>query len=669
VQKRFPAIFSLTLLVAGAFIVAPAAAEEGTVAADAAEELLFQEISSVYTASKYEQKVTEAPARVTIVTAEEISRFGHRTLADVLRGLSGFYVSYDRNYSYVGVRGFGLPGDYNTRILLLVDGHRMNDNIYDSAMADTAFGLDLDLVQLVEVVRGPSSSLYGSNAFFAVINVITRKGRDLAGTEASVTAASHESYKGRLSYGTRYAGGLEVLLSGTVYDSEGKSSLYYPEFDSPATNNGVFVDGDDDRFENFFAKLSYGGLRFSALYSEREKGVPTAPWGVEFNDPDTRTWDGRFFMDLNYQQRTEGGIEVAGRLFYDRSWYDGDYVFDYGPPPDIVTNKDETMGSWWGTEIMLSRQFFEVHHLSLGGEYRDNIRQQQRNFDRYGVWLDSDVDIDSWAVFLQDAWNLTDSLLLNVGLRYDRYESFGGATNPRLALIYSPLAATTLKLLYGEAFRAPNVYELYYHDGYLTAKPNPSLDPESIASLELVWEQQLNSNMRTALSLYRNEIEDLLTYTLDSADGLYTYKNMDDAEAFGMEISLDAKWNHGWQLNCSYTWQQAEESDGGARLVNSPRHMAKATVLAPLVAERLLGGLELQYESGRKTVAGDETQAILLTNLSLTGPALLPGLTMTVGVHNLFDVAYDFPGSAEHRQDMIRQDGQTFWLKIEYLLQ
>jgi outer membrane receptor for ferrienterochelin and colicin len=105
---------------------------EPEVPVEAEEELLFKDIASVYTASKYEQKITEAPSKVSIVTDDEIRRYGYRTLADILRSLPGFYVSYDRNYSYVGVRGFGVPGDYNTRVLMLVDGHRINDNIYDS---------------------------------------------------------------------------------------------------------------------------------------------------------------------------------------------------------------------------------------------------------------------------------------------------------------------------------------------------------------------------------------------------------------------------------------------------------------------------------------------------------------------------------------------------------
>jgi len=111
----------------------------------------------VYSASMYLQSDREAPSSVTIVTAEQIRKFGYRTLADILRSVRGFYVSYDRNYSYLGVCGFSRPGDYNDRIQLLIDGHRLNDNVYGQAFIGTEFPLDIDLIDHVEIVRGPGS--------------------------------------------------------------------------------------------------------------------------------------------------------------------------------------------------------------------------------------------------------------------------------------------------------------------------------------------------------------------------------------------------------------------------------------------------------------------------------------------------------------------------------
>src|SRR5664280_2836027 len=116
----------------------------------------------VYGASMHMQSSGDAPSSVTVITAAEIQEHGYRTLADILRTVRSFYVTYDRNYSSIGVRGFARPGDYNTRVLLLVDGHRLNDDIYDEAMIGTEFPINIDLIQQMEVIRGPVSSLYGS---------------------------------------------------------------------------------------------------------------------------------------------------------------------------------------------------------------------------------------------------------------------------------------------------------------------------------------------------------------------------------------------------------------------------------------------------------------------------------------------------------------------------
>jgi len=124
---------------------------------------------TVYTASRHIQKATEASSSVTVITRDEIQKYGYRTLADILRSVRGFDITYDRNFTYAGVRGINRPETYNSRVLLLIDGHRINNNIYEQAMLGTEFPLDVALIERVEVVRGPSSSLYGTSALFAVI--------------------------------------------------------------------------------------------------------------------------------------------------------------------------------------------------------------------------------------------------------------------------------------------------------------------------------------------------------------------------------------------------------------------------------------------------------------------------------------------------------------------
>ena len=183
------------------------------------EELMEIEVPKVYGASKFDQRTTEAPASISLVTADEIKKYGYRTLGDVLQSVQGFHVSYDRNYAFLGTRGVNL-GDFNSRVLLLVNGHRVNNNLTDGAFIDSAFILDVDLIDRVEIIRGAGSVLYGNNAFFGVINVLTRRGSQVNGVEASVEYGEFDTYKARVTLGKSFTNGIDLLLSGSFYDSD-----------------------------------------------------------------------------------------------------------------------------------------------------------------------------------------------------------------------------------------------------------------------------------------------------------------------------------------------------------------------------------------------------------------------------------------------------------------
>jgi len=156
------------------------------------EDLVKVQVDTVSGASKFLEKSTNVPASVTIVTAEEIREFGYRTLADVLQSVRGFHVIYDRNYSYVAIRGFLQPGDYNARILFLLDGHRVNDNIYDGAYVGTAFPGDVNLIDRIEIVRGASSSVYGTGALLAVASGGWFRRNRVTFELAALARSSHE---------------------------------------------------------------------------------------------------------------------------------------------------------------------------------------------------------------------------------------------------------------------------------------------------------------------------------------------------------------------------------------------------------------------------------------------------------------------------------------------
>ncbi len=633
------------------------------------EAIVFQDIPSVYGVSKFQQKVTEAPSFVTLVTTDEIRRYGYRTLAEILKSMTGFFVTYDRNYNYLGVRGFNRPGDFNSRILLLIDGHRLNDNLYDQAGLGTESLIDVDLIDRVEVIRGPSSSLYGTNAFLGVINVITKRGRDIGGTEASVEVGSWESFKGRATYGDKFANGLELLVSGSYYDSAGQDVLYFREFDAPATNDGITYKADDDQFPSAFAKLSYRDLTLQGGFVSREKGIPTASYGTVFPTTETTSTDQHGYGSLQYEHEFSNELNLFGRVYYDHFYYQGDYLYDYGTTsdPDLVLNRDRSVGEWWGTELKANKQFFDSHLMTVGLEYRDIFRQDLRNSDVNPEinYLDEHRDTRSLAIFLQDEYSIIANLILNAGVRFDHYESFGGTVNPRIALIYN-FPKTTIKALYGRAFRAPNTYERFYQGtGF---KSNRSLDPETIETYELVLEQALTRHLRATMTGYFYRIDDLISQETDPLDGLLVFQNAGKTEAKGLELQLemDERGPFGIGGRVGYAIQEAEDRDTQETLTNSPTHLVNVNLNMPIFRDQLFGGLEVLYTSSRKTLAGNATSAYTVTNFTLYTKDVIKGLRVSASVRNLFDRDYSDPGSGELLQDEIEQDGRSFWLKIKY---
>jgi iron complex outermembrane receptor protein len=640
-----------TCALAPAAAAAPAAAPSQ----GGEEMILFQELPPVFGASKYEQKQAEAPASVTVITAEEIERYGHRTLGDILRSVRGFFVTYDRNYSYLGARGFGRTGDYNTRVLVLMDGHRTNDNIYDATYFGTESLVDVDVIDRVEIIRGPASSLYGTSAVLAVINVVTKTGRALHGAEVTADGGSHSTYEGRAAYGRRLDNGLDVLVSGAFYDRGGER-LYFSEFDDPSTDFGRTGKIDDDAYRSFFGRAEFGNLRIEAGHKLRRKTVPTAPYETEFNDGGTRTSDERGFVSLRHDRALPGRGRLISALSYDFYYYDGTYVYDTGP------SSDYGHGRWWTASTQYVVDAGRRHRLIGGGEFRYNAQVDQ---GVEGVFQD-ERSTDLWALYVQDEIRLGRRALLNAGVRHDRYDTFGGTTNPRLALIFGTPGGAALKVLYGRAFRAPNAYELFYDDGGATQKANPDLDPEVIQTYEITWEQPLPGGLRAVGSAYRYAIRDLIVFTTDPLDDLSVFDNIDRVEVDGLELEVEGRLGGPVEGRISYALQDGENVTTGEELVNSPRHLAKVNLSVPVFRRQFTAGLEAQYTGRRRTLAGGAAGGHLVTNVVLFSREWLPRAAVTLGVYNVFDRSYGDPGGEEHAQDVIPQDGRSYRLQVGY---
>ena len=341
------------------------------------EDLLNVQITS---ASKKTEKSSEAPASVTVITHEQIERYGYRSLGDALRSVVGFYVTSDRNYDYLGVRGYSMPGDYNTRVLILVDGVRLNDPVYDQAPIGQDLPVDIRSVERIEVIKGPGSALWGDNAMLAVINVITRKAEDINGSRLSQDLGAQATQESFFEFGNSSD---EMQLAGSVAStkSDGQQSIYFPEFNGAATNNGIAQNVDGESAQRGYISGSYGKLKLFCDAGQRWKDIPTASFGTVFDNSGNWTQDTYSLLSLNYETKclsTRNDV-LSVQLYSSRYDYRGNYIYDEGKP-SLVTNVDTGDADWYGTEARYTLNVNQRLSVTSGFEYRVN-RLWQENHD------------------------------------------------------------------------------------------------------------------------------------------------------------------------------------------------------------------------------------------------------------------------------------------------
>ena len=634
------------------------------------EELMSIDAGRVFGASERLQPVTEAPASVSFITAEEIARYGYRTLADILRGVRGFYMSDDRNFSLVGTRGFAKPGDYNSRILLLVNGHRVNDNVFGQAEIGAEFGIDAAMFERVEIIRGPASSLYGDSAFFAVVNVITRSGASLDGVSLAIDGGTLGTVMTRASAGRRLANGVDVAVSGTFEESAGVDRLYFPVFDTPASNNGVAEGLDGERVGQLYGQLRVRNFTVTGAYGRRRRDVPTASFGTLFNEQVSReqTTDRHVLADVEYG-RSVGMSHFTARGSFDQFSYDGIYPYDNGlNNGSIIVARNSVLGSRWTASAKLTRPVPGRQVLALGAELIDNIHQDQQlqYSDPALMGFSTDHTSVQQAVFLQDEIKLTTWLMVNGGLRFDRYADFRRVT-PRAALIATPSSNQSFKYLYGRAFRAPNEYE---RTEFLFGAGVRDLVPESIDTHEVVWERYTNDWLRTSVSTYWYKADRLITLTTTtdpSSTFGTTYVNGGHVRANGLELEAQMRLGAGFQGLMSYALQRARDLETGVQLVNSPGQMAKFRISMPGPSRKSFVSTEVLALSSRRTIAGETLGAMATASVTIVAP-VGAGFELVGSARNLFNVEYADPASDQHRQDAIVQNGRTFRVGLRWKL-
>jgi iron complex outermembrane receptor protein len=651
-------VFSLCLL------VQPAHSQAGT-----DQDLMSLSIedlakTKVFSASRHLEDTRQAPSSVSIVTADDIQRHGWRTLADIIGSLRGFYTSYDRDYTYLGVRGVQRPGDYNSRILLMINGHRLNDNVYDSALLGTEFPLDLDLIDHIEIVRGPSSSLFGTNAIFGVINVITRRPANGAAIEASTDGGSFLTRSGRVT-GTYKDGRLSALLSGSLFRSGGQSDLYYPEYAD--TNNGIAGNLDGSRYAHAFADVQYGGFRLQSFFGSRIKDIPTASYGSDFDHLEQST-DARGYVELSYHRNLSAATDLDIRTYYDWYQFSGDGVFGDPASGDGFYAVIKARSDWLGTEATIGRQFGQ-QRLTVGADYEYSPKVWQEN-DAVGLppVLNATQSPALVAFYGEAELNIVPKLTFRLGGRLDWFDSFGTALSPRAAAVYQPNSLTALKYIFARAFRAPSAYEDYYTDGVSIIAPANPLKPEHIVSHEVVLERKLNPWLSLTADGFYNNLTNLIDEVPDNAgDGLNQFVNVGHDRGLGFEVELEAKRQSGWAARASYTGVNTRDLFQNTILANSPGSTVKFQATAP-VSRRAFLGMDLAYASTQTSYQATHVSPSFPVNITFSTKPLWRDWQFSASCYDAFNQRWYSPAGPGLEQAAIQQDGRTYRFKISYRL-
>jgi outer membrane cobalamin receptor len=606
---------------------------------------------TVSSASKYAQTVSDAPSSVTVITAEEIRLSGFRTIEDVLRTVPGFYVSNDHNYGYVGVRGFGRPGDYNSRLLLLINGVTTNDPVFGSAYVGTEFAFDLASVDRIEIVRGPASAVYGTGAMFGVVNLVLRNGENFDGTRAGVETGSYGFVRASAMSGASWGNGWSLMLSGQAQRSRGED-YYFSEFDSPGTNGGMARGLDGDRSGGILGQMKYKGFSLLAGISSRTKDVPTAPFDVLFDDPRTQTVDRMGFLSLGAEAPLSSLSTLSARVYYSGVEYHGQYAYD-------VMNFDASSGRSFGAEVLMHWDFPVGARLTVGTEFRRIARSWYGSWSDAEVYSDKDVPSSVYSAYVEGEYQVFEQVRVVGGLRFDGYTYYSSSVSPRIALVCTPSGGTTLKLMYGGAYRVPNFYEASYNDPIGGIKPNPLILPERIQTVEGVVEQRITGDLSASVSLYRYTMSNLIDEELDPVDSMNYFLNRGSVRATGVETGIQAAGRSGLRARLSYCYENAEDLDAHTSLTNSPAHIFRCSLGGPLAPWLSASGF-IMYESPRLTLRGPWTPGAWTVNafMSVT-PGAFP-VRFEIGVRNLFDANYLLPAGPEHVQTSIIQGGR-FW--------
>ncbi|HEU0035345.1 MAG TPA: TonB-dependent receptor [Kofleriaceae bacterium] len=657
----------------------PAADEEPSsqatvMAATAAEE------DVVVGAAKREQSLGNVASAVTVVSGDRLRRFGYRTIGEAVAAVAGVYL-VDNRLSYgIGIRGLGIPGDFNTRILVLVDGASANEawGAYAGLGFDAIVGIDE--IARIEVIRGPVSSVYGTNAFFGIINIVTRGASE---TPRAWGRAGVNSINGIVSSAGFAAGGVDRQLRGSVYfmNRIGEDVLALP--DGGDTNIG----GDDSRSYTAGLVGTYGGTfgQIRALRYDRES--PFAPYDVFPGDKPYSQVDRLLLIEGGHTRELSKRFTLAGRV------YANIYEFtDTSPPSDPVTQSAlDTTGTaqTYGGELRGRYELVVPDKLGITAGAESNLNHTRSTaffranpdelvaddpikFSLLGLYTELDAQPTPWLGFTG-------------GVRVDRHSELDDKLSPRAALFLAKPERYGVKLLYAEGFRNPSAFEAYFEDGSDFVAHPEDLRAETIRSYEAVaWAKPL-PGLATRLSGFYWDARDIIeAQEAPENANLLQFQNVTRYVSTGIEAEASYRNSQGWYVFGGLCVARVGTEDEMGTLVfgdvtNAPLVTAGAGVSTPALANLVHLSTEATLIGERPTRFDEDGNALPVSppwlglNLAAFAPKIA-GFDVTAGVRNLIGKRDLMPAPPDYDRSVLETrtvprvpgEGREIYVKVGY---
>lgn len=722
VAKDIGRYFRATLLV-GNIAFLPLSFAQASTATDAADDpnsaifnLTLDELinTKVSIATGTEHSLKDSPAVTSVITSSDIEKLGARMLDDVLETIPGLHVSLsnvNRLDSIYSIRG--IHTGFNPHVLLLLDGNPVQWTL--TGGRPFMYRLPANIISRIEIIRGPGSAIYGSDAFSGVINVITKDADDIDNLEIAVRQGSFSTNDAWLHYGKKFQD-WNVSASLTYMETEGdKSRIINRDYQSlldwvygTQASNAPGALSTGYRIIDVHLKAASPVWDFN-LWRWSSSNTGNGAGGAQALDPDSKEkFQSHFISIKRYIDKPILGWSNNAHVTYFRHQVKGnlkllpdnskapigeDGNINFYSPVEVTEFTEGAVGQPGGItremffEWIASQYVMNAHQLRVAAGYRNQMldSEEKKNFGpgiidgSQSVVNGALTDISNTSyvfvpnsdrqiahIALQDQWSISKEIALTGGVRLDDYSDFGSTTNPRLAAVWTPSRKFTGKLLYGSAFRAPSFGELLFQNNP-AALGNTNLDPETIDTYEVSFLFHSTMRMQTSVNLYHYTAKNLIEYVPENF--LYTAQNARDQKGDGVE--LEFRWRPARDLDVALNaaWQQSYDALTSAAIADAPARQANMQVNWQFKPLWLLN-MNVNWVADRQRFVGDLRPPIKdysTLDFYLSREEILPGLSVSLKAKNVLSTEAKEPSVGFISEDYPLSESH-YWLQLKYHL-